>query len=104
MSAYLQQRVRIVGLSARPDLNGQEGLCTAFEADRYSVSVNKDHILRVKPANLELLVHCPASSTAPKKRGSDVVDLTEDSELSSSSSSSSSSDSEFEDSDVPKVV
>ena len=85
-------------MSARPDLNGQEGLCTAFEADRYSVAVNSESTLRVKPANLELLSGA-ASSTAPKKRGSDAVDLTADSESELPSSSSSDEVSEFEDSD-----
>jgi hypothetical protein len=69
MSEYLRQLVRIVGLSARPDLNGKEGLCTAFENDRYSVAVNRDLILRVKRENLELL-SAAATSAVPDKEKS----------------------------------
>jgi hypothetical protein len=101
--SFLKQRVRVTGLSARPDLNGQEGMCVAFEADRYSVAVNSDLTLRVKPANLELCQ--PAPPSIPKKRGSDAVDLTADSESEMSSPSSSSEEevSEFEDTDDSDV-
>ena len=102
--SFLKQRVRVTGLSARPDLNGQEGMCVAFEADRYSVAVNSDLTLRVKPANLELC-HQTAPPSIPKKRGSDAVDLTADSESEMSSPSSSSDEevSEFEDTDDSDV-
>jgi len=51
----VDQRVRIKGLQARPGLNGQCGMATAFDvaSGRYTVQLEGEQMLKVKAANLE---------------------------------------------------
>lgn len=65
MSAFLASKVRVVGLKSRPELNGQEGMCMAFDGERYEVRIAPDRTLRVKAENMMLLTAEPAASSSP---------------------------------------
>ena len=49
-------RVRVHGLSGRPELNGRRGIAMAFyeDAGRYGVRFDGMRELKVRPVNLEL--------------------------------------------------
>mmetsp|Transcript_43113 Transcript_43113/g.71678 ORF Transcript_43113/g.71678 Transcript_43113/m.71678 type:complete len:549 (+) Transcript_43113:34-1680(+) len=53
---YLKQRVYVVGLARRPELNNQSGVAISFDAKagRYGVALDSGERVRVLPVNLEL--------------------------------------------------
>ena len=71
------QRVRLQGLTSRPELNGTTGSILGFheEKERYAVALQSGEKIRLKPSNVQPTAHFEIMKTARRMKASNTLTL-----------------------------